>query len=163
MKTWYSSHCCRHCYDVLFLLVTLAVCSWTWQSCDCSSPSGGSLLRLPRREGRSSDRQLEFRVLSGVFQGCLSPSLTPPKRQTDEKKKKRFFLLNPTVDSQSSSHCFGNPYPISHRNRRAVNHHVQSPWLPAAPSSLALTNIESGEAKEVQEQLHKAAEVLKML
>lgn len=37
------------------------------------------------------------------------------------------------------------------------------PWLPAAPSSLALTNIESGEAKEVQEQLHKAAEVLKVL
>lgn len=32
------------------------------------------------------------------------------------------------------------------------------PWLPAASSSLALTIIESGEAKGVQEQLHKAAE-----
>lgn len=105
MKTWYSSHCCRHCYAVLFLLVTLAVCSWTWQSCDCSSPSGGSLLRLPRREGRSSDRQLEFRVLSGVFQGCLSPSLTPPKRQTDEKKKKKVF--------SAKSHCgFPEQFPL---------------------------------------------------
>lgn len=155
MKTWYSSHCCRHYCAVLFLLVTLAVCSWTQQTCDSSSPSGGSLLRLPRKEGRSSDRQ-EFRVLSGVFQGCLSPS-----QEANTKKKV----------CPAKSHCgFPEQFPLvqkslSHlpQEQKSCKSSCSIPWLPAAPSSLALTNTESGEAKQVQEQLHKAAEVLKML
>lgn len=40
------------------------------------------LLTQIAKEGRKVLRELKFRVLSGVFQRYLSPSLTPLKRQT---------------------------------------------------------------------------------
>lgn len=60
----------------------------------------------------------------------------PDPSQEANMKKKRFFLPNPTVDSQSNSHCFRNPYPICHRNRRAVNHHVQPHGFQLRPPAL---------------------------
>lgn len=55
--------------------------------------------------------------------------------------------------------------PLSHlpREQKSCKSSCSIPCLPAASSSLALTNTESGDTKEVQEQLHKAAGVLKML
>lgn len=72
--------------------------------------------------------------------------------------KKRIFL--------AKSHCgFPEQFPLFQKSlshlpeeQKSCKSSCSVPWLPAASSSLALTNIESGEAKEVQEQLHEAAE-----
>lgn len=96
-----------------------------------------------------------------MFPGVSQP-LLDPSQEANRLKKKVF---------PAKSQCgFPEQFPLL---RKSLSHLPQEqkscksscsiPWLPAAPSSLALTNIESGEAKEVQEQLHKAAEVLKML
>lgn len=142
MKRWYSSHCCRH--TVLFVLVTFAGHSWTQQSCDSSSSSAGSLLRL---EGREMLRQ---RAVIQDSQWCfpeLSQPLLDPSQEANSWKK-GFSLPNLPVDSQNSSHCFENPHPISHGNRRAVNHHVQSHGFQLHPPALTRFPFESGKQRK---------------
>ena len=140
MKRRYNSHCWRR--DVLFPLVTFAVCGWLGRSRDTFSASGGPLIRLQRRPqvspgwkwgGRSSGRDgwnSGFLVVFSrgvsvhpVTHCRLSPSSTPPR---GKQMKKGFSLPNRAVGFQSSSHRFVNPYLISWGNGRAVNRHVQS-------------------------------------
>lgn len=71
----------------------------------------------------------------------------------------------------AKSHCgFPEQFPLLRKSlshlpweQKSCKSSCSIPWLLAASSSLALAQTESGEAKEVQEQLHKAAEALKML
>lgn len=110
-----ASSCHWRC-DVLFPLVTCAVCGWIEQSCDASSASGGSWIAkeapgLTRQEvGRqSSGRESCNPASQWCFpegSWCLRPSLTPPR---GKQMQKGFSLPDCTVGFQSSSHCFVNP------------------------------------------------------
>lgn len=159
MKTPYSSHCYR--LAVLFLLVTFAVCSWTRQFCDSSCSSGGSCSDCKGgptfQLGREVLRQTAvIQDSQWCFPGVSQPLLDPLPR--GKQMKKRVF--------PAKSHCgFPEQLPLLHKSLSRI------PWeqksckssCSVPSSSLALAHSESGEAKEVQEQLQKAAEALKML
>lgn len=132
MKTWYNSRRWRR--DVLFPLVTFAVCSWKGRSRDTFSASGGSSIRpqvSPDKEGGpqaeiAAIRDSQWCFLGGVSvqpitHWCLSPSLTPPR---GKQMRKGFSLPNCAVGFHSSSPRSVNPYVISWGNGRAINRHV---------------------------------------